>query len=382
MPLRDHLRADENGPIRPPEALERLAQRAGPRCGIRVEADALELGNVPLELLLEALRAGSDVRELDRATGRAGLRDRLTMPAVMAVEPPVAVEREGDVAVPASPRQPTGAAVDRRCHAAPVEQQDRLSAPLGESAELGQERRRERIAALPAQVDDADARHRRSDPGGENDPLERRPALGPRCGAAVDGNRPLESRALRGDGSRVVARIGLLLVRGVVLLVDDHEPEVAHRGEDRRACADDDPRLATRDPDRARRGARPDRAPSGGSPPCRRSARGSARRSAVRARSRARGRSCRAPARAPPRTPAGTPPSSRSPSARRAEDGRRPSSSSPDDTRSTAAPCSSVSAAGLGSPGSDSRSAGDGRSPRGARRTGATSSRARAGVVP
>ncbi len=74
MPLRDHLGADENGPVARPEALERLAQRAGAGGGIRIEPDALELGNVPLELLLEALRAGADVRELDRAAGRAGLR--------------------------------------------------------------------------------------------------------------------------------------------------------------------------------------------------------------------------------------------------------------------------------------------------------------------
>ena len=119
---------------------------------------------------------------------------------------------------------------------------------LGDAAELGQERRRERIAALAPQVDDPHPRHRRADPGRELDPLERRPALGPRRGAPVDGDRALEGGALRRDRARVVARVGLLLVRGVVLLVDDHEPETAHRREDRRACADDDPRLAPRDP--------------------------------------------------------------------------------------------------------------------------------------
>ena len=119
---------------------------------------------------------------------------------------------------------------------------------LGDAAELGQKRRRERIAALAAEVDDAHARHRRADPGREDDPLERRPALGPRRRAAVDRDRAFEGGALRGHGARVVAGIGLLLVRRVVLLVDDHEPEVAHRREDRRPRADDDPRLAARDP--------------------------------------------------------------------------------------------------------------------------------------
>ena len=74
------------------------------------------------------------------------------------------------------------------------------------------------------------------------------PALRPRRGAAVDGDRTLERRALRSDRARVVARIRLLLERRVVLLVDDHEAEVAHRREDRRARADDDSRLAARDP--------------------------------------------------------------------------------------------------------------------------------------
>ena len=51
------------------EALERLAQGAGPGGGVGVEPDPLELGHVPLELLLEPLRSGADVRELDGAAG-------------------------------------------------------------------------------------------------------------------------------------------------------------------------------------------------------------------------------------------------------------------------------------------------------------------------
>ena len=75
----------------------------------------------------------------------------------------------------------------------------------------------------------------------------RGPALGARRGRAVDGHCALERRALRGDGPRVVARVGLLLVRRVVLLVDDDQSHPAHGREDRRACADHDPRLPARD---------------------------------------------------------------------------------------------------------------------------------------
>ena len=48
------------------------------------------------------------------------------------------------------------------------------------------------------------------------------------------------------DRARVVARVGVLLVRLVVLLVDDDQPETLHRREDGGACADDDPGLAAR----------------------------------------------------------------------------------------------------------------------------------------
>ena len=47
-----------------------------------------------------------------------------------------------------------------------------------------------------------------------------------------------------GDLAGVVARIALLLVGGVVLLVDHHQAQVAHRGEGRRARPDADPRFA------------------------------------------------------------------------------------------------------------------------------------------
>ena len=96
--LRDHLRADQHRAVHAAEALERLAQRAGPRRRVGVEPDPLELGHVPLELLLEPLGARADVRELDGAAARAGRRDGLAIAAVVAVEAAVAVQRQGDVA--------------------------------------------------------------------------------------------------------------------------------------------------------------------------------------------------------------------------------------------------------------------------------------------
>ena len=53
---------------------------------------------------------------------------------------------------------------------------------------------------------------------------------------------------MAGDGAGVVGRVALLLVARVVLLVDDDQAEVVDRGEDRRARADADLRLAAPQP--------------------------------------------------------------------------------------------------------------------------------------
>ena len=138
--------------------------------------------------------------------------------------------------------------MERRRDAAAVQQQDRLAATLGHTAQRTQERRRQRIAGLAPQVDDVHGRQVGADPPAELEPLERRPALRPRRRGAEDRDRAFERRALRRDRARVVARVGVLLVRRVVLLVDDDQPEPADRREDRGARADDDARLAARDP--------------------------------------------------------------------------------------------------------------------------------------
>ena len=277
--LRDHLRADEDGALGGGEPLERGAELLRLRDGVGVEADPLELGDVLLELALELLRSGADAGELGRAARGARVAGRLARAAVVAAEGAVAVERERDVAVDAAARRAARAAVERGRDAAAVEQEDRLAAVLREAAELGEERRRERVRLLAAQVDDADGRHRRADPSAELDALERLPRLRPRRRGAEDRDGALERGPLRGDGAGVVARVGLLLVRGVVLLVDADDAERRERREDGGAGADDDLRFAARGCARARRGARPRRGRSGGARRAR-SARGSGRRSA------------------------------------------------------------------------------------------------------
>ena len=247
MALRDHLRPDQHGGASGREPLERLAQRAGPRRRVGVEPDPLEAGHPPRELGVEALRAGPDARELDRSALRARLRQLAGEPAVVAVQAAVVVQGQRDVAAPAAPRHAARAAVDRPRHAATVEEENRASAALTHGCQLGQERRRERIAGLAPQVDELDGRHRRADPCRQRQPVEARPALGARCRAAVHGDGALERRPLRRNRPRVVPRIRLLLERGVVLLVDDDEPEAVDRREDRGTRPDHDRRAAGRD---------------------------------------------------------------------------------------------------------------------------------------
>jgi hypothetical protein len=98
MPFRNHLRPDEHSGARAPEALEGVRELPGSRRGVRVESDALEPGNAFLELRLEALGAGADPRQLDRAALGAAVRKLLREAAVMTVQTAVRVEGEGHVA--------------------------------------------------------------------------------------------------------------------------------------------------------------------------------------------------------------------------------------------------------------------------------------------
>ena len=168
-----------------------------------------------------------------------------------------------------------------------------------------------------------------AEPAAELEPLEPRPALGPRRRAAVQGDGSLERGPLRRDRARVVARVGLLLVGRIVLLVDadEAEPAPARRppsGRRRRRA----PRR--RRSARARHAARRRPSPEWSTATRRRSARGSGRASAASARSRERARSRRGRGRASRRTPAGTPPSCRCPCAVEQEVRLRPRPLRPD----------------------------------------------------
>ncbi len=248
MTLRDHLRPEQHRSLALAEAAQRVGRVLGTRGAISVEADQLELGKGALELELEALGAGTETGELHRAAGGAARRRGHRETAVVAGKPPVLVEHERDVAALAADRRATGAAVHCGRDAPAIEQEYCLRPALGDAPQLLEQRRRERVSGLPAQVDDLDRWQLAADPSAELQPLERRPALGPRRRGAENRDRPFERGALDGDRARVVARIGVLLVGGVVLLVDDDHTEPGERREDRRTSAHDDARLTRNDP--------------------------------------------------------------------------------------------------------------------------------------
>ncbi len=105
--------------------------------------------------MLELLGSGAEPGKLGRVAGRTRTRCGLGVTAVMAPEPHTAVKHERDVAVRAANRHTTGAAVQRGRDTTPVQEKDRLAAAIGDPAELGEERRRERVPGLAAKVDDA-----------------------------------------------------------------------------------------------------------------------------------------------------------------------------------------------------------------------------------
>ncbi len=247
VPLRHHLRSQQDRAIGGGEALEDACVGAVPRGCVRVEPKELELGKSRRQLLLEPLGAGADAGELRGSAHGTERRRGAHVPAVMAVQAAIGVEDERDVAG----RTPLGAAarpaVQRRRRPATVEEQHGLPTPGGHTAQLGQQRGAQRVPGLAAEVDDTHRRQRPVESTAELEPLEPVPALGPGRRAAEHAHRALELGSAKGNTARVVARVGVLLVGGILLLVDADEPQSRQRREDRRACADHDRRLAGRD---------------------------------------------------------------------------------------------------------------------------------------
>ena len=304
--LGHHLRAEQQPGGRGVEAGEQLGDGVLVGRGVGVEAEDRHVERAP-QLGLDALGARAVAGDRQRAAGVAAARDALAVAAVVAGERVLgAVQDQRDVAVRALPRLPARAAGEEVRPPAPVEQHDRLA------------RWRRARAASRGAASACAPRMSSTRTGGRSRAAGRRASGSRRRFMRVDGLRARRGGAGQqpraglvgaegGDVAGVVARVALLLVGGVVLLVDDDQPEALDRGEDRRARADGDPRLARAQAPPLVVALALATARSAAARRCRRSGPRSARRSAASARSPARARSRPRRAPAPPRPRAGRP---------------------------------------------------------------------------
>ena len=260
MPLGDHLRADQHAAVGGVEAREKRPGRlvvaalardglAGRLRGGTGTASRRDVGVEPqdgeavaaehaFELVLEALGARAVAGDRCRGAGVAACRDWLAMTTVVTGDVAArAVHHERHVALRAAPHAPTGAAGQEVRPPAPVEQDDRLAA-LG--AHLCQGVRADRMQSvwLLAHVEHLHRGQRAAvDAARQARASDLAQGLRTRRRAAEQQQRAARPGALDGHLAGVVAGVPFVLVRGVVLLVDDDQAEVLDGGEDGRARA-------------------------------------------------------------------------------------------------------------------------------------------------
>ena len=258
VPLRDHLRADEHVDLALLERGQRLGEHPAPAGTVAVEPLDPRAGQRLLHRLGHALGAEAGEAQVGPAARRARRRRLRLVTAVVAERraPPL-VQRERHRAVRAHGLLGALAAEEARGVAPPVQEDEALLAarePGGEGVAEG--RAEDGVAAGlehgPA-VHDLDAREAlRADALREEEAL----VLAPQrvrvrfdggSGRAENHRAPLEARAHHRHVAAVVARALVLLVRPVVLLVDDDQPEIGNRREHRGARSDDHPRVALPD---------------------------------------------------------------------------------------------------------------------------------------
>ena len=198
-------------------------------------------------------RATDDEPQASQRRGAA-----LAVAAVVAGDRPLgAMEDQRDVAVRALPRPPARPARQEVRPPPAVEQHDRLVArpgapPRAPGGRAGAARPGRRACPAP-RPGAADGRRTRAS---RRRRAQRAHALRTRRRRAAQQDGAGALGAALGHPPRVVARVALMLVGGVVLLVDDHEAEVGHRREHGRARPDADARLARGAGAATRHGAR------------------------------------------------------------------------------------------------------------------------------
>ena len=256
MALGEHLRADQDVERRPRATRSRTPAKAPLRRVLSRSTRAMRAsGKRAAERALEPLRAVAERHEVDvaarRDTPAAGARHGrndgsaasaardATMSRALQRGQPASQPHDEQMSDGANPRRltKTSDCSPRASRAASAVTQRRADAVerarvavAGTNTHVGQARRADRA---PRQLEPAIAPSLRVD-----ERLERR-----RRAAEHDGNVALP-RAPDRDIARVIAHAVLLLVRGVVFLVDDDEPEPRQRREHGEPRAEDEIRVA------------------------------------------------------------------------------------------------------------------------------------------
>ena len=170
------------------------------------------------------------------------------MAAGPAAQRAAAEQRERHVAPGALPGVAAVVADEVRREPAAVEEQDGLVPRVDGRGERLRELRREH-AVVVAHVHELELRRQRAVHALAQVGVQRHAceALHARRGRAEDDHGAARLRTPAGHRARVVGGLVLLLVRGVVLLVDDDQAQVDERREHRRARADDDAHLPAGD---------------------------------------------------------------------------------------------------------------------------------------
>ena len=241
MPLGDHLRAQQDRRTGARELLEQTHHAPAPRGRVGVQPHQPRVGHDPRQRLLQCLGARPLPPEVDRAARRACRGRHALQPAVVAREPLgalIAVQHHRHVAVGAA-RNPSARPAQRGARkATPVQEDDRLLPALAGLLQRCGERTGHRTGRLRAHVHHLHGRQLRAiGTPGKGDALQGVPGLGAGRRAAEHDGRPGVERPPVRHLPGVVPRRGVLLVRRVVLLVHDHQPEGPDGREHRAAGA-------------------------------------------------------------------------------------------------------------------------------------------------
>ena len=259
-PLATRLVADQD--VGPPvgERVDDPLRRAAVLDDVAVEARHAQPGERLADLAFDAFGPAAEIADPRRAARRTARRERRRPAAVVTAQRrPGLVVDERPLAVGAGLDVAAVATEDDRRRPAPVEDEDRLLA--GRRVETGQgrgQRPRQQARAGRPPAPRAGRRPRRSGrrrPGGPAGRPDRTRRLARPADALDRGRRrPEDDRRAGqlGQRDRRVARLEpwrpVALVRRVVLLVDDDQPDIGQGRDDRQPRPDDDVDVAGPDP--------------------------------------------------------------------------------------------------------------------------------------